>query len=140
MAKYKTTQDELCSFCKTYPESIEHLFWDCKFVKTFWTRLNEKLKTKCKHTHNLTLNKNIVILGVDRNIKTDLVLDLIILLSKSYIYRSKVNKKLPNIREFGVILQTRSKIERIISFKQFKDSTSTNNWSLYEEMIKSLVV
>ena len=140
VAKYNTTQDELCSFCKTHPESIEHLFWTCAVVKKFWTILTEKLNRHCKHTHKLILSKKIVILGLDINIKTDLVLDLIILLSKSYIYRSKVNKTKPNIIEFGCILQTRYKIEKTISYKQSNYSKFVNNWNLYTNMIKSLTV
>ena len=35
VAKYNLDQKENCTFCDRYPESIEHLFWNCGLVKNF---------------------------------------------------------------------------------------------------------
>ena len=48
--KMKIVDCNLCTFCNTEPESIAHLFWECKESQTFWRKLSAnhcKLST-CK--------------------------------------------------------------------------------------------
>ena len=139
VAKYNPRQEERCSFCHLYPETIEHLFWHCQYVIIFWTKLGKKINENCNHAQNLHFNKNIVLFGLDENIKTDRILDLIILLSKHYIYLTKVNQAKPNIKHFGHILKTRYEIEKEITLKKSNYRTFINNWSFYSDMIKSLI-
>ena len=40
---------DCCSFCKTNPETLEHLFYECDHVKYFWNELSNCLKTHCTH-------------------------------------------------------------------------------------------
>ena len=40
LAKWKENQSTLCTYCNSKPETIVHLFWECKLVK----RLREKVK------------------------------------------------------------------------------------------------
>ena len=134
VAKYDPGQDEQCSFCLTFSESIEHLFWNCRFAQTFWTNLTVILKEKCSHTHNLRLTKQLVILGFDDNIKTDEVLDLIILIAKHYIYRSKVRKIKPNFTVFLPILKTRHRIENTINANHLQSQFKVK-WAPYITLI-----
>ena len=71
VAKYNLDQKENCTFCDRYPESIEHLFWNCELIKNFWNNLNLLLNTKCKHIHNFKFNKVLIIMGCDSQTKTD---------------------------------------------------------------------
>ena len=93
VAKYNLDQREHCTFCDRYPESIEHLFWNCGLVKKFWNNLNLLLNTKCKHIHNFKFNKVLILMGCDSRTKTDTVADPIILLAKQYIYTHVRSRK-----------------------------------------------
>jgi len=135
VAKYKREQDERCSFCTIHPESIEHLFWNCDIITTFWNKLNEKIINTCTQQNNLKLTKKLIILGIDENVETDGILDLIILLAKQYIYHSKVIKNVPNIRHFQRILKRRYTIEKEINFKEQQTKTLQNKWNPYMNLI-----
>ena len=136
--RYNKEQNENCTFCNRYPESIEHLFWQCEITQGFWENLVRIINTKCKHAHNLKINKKFIILGSTHNIKTDSVLDLIILLAKHFIYKSKVNKIKPTIKHFEYILHKRFLIEKCISTTQAKQMHFKTAWNPYMNMINSL--
>lgn len=135
VAKYNTNQDENCSFCGLYPESVEHLLWGCRFVRTFWNDLTITLNNKCSHAHNLRLNKQLIILGYDDNIKTDRVLDLIIIMAKYFIYVSKVKRTKPNIDIFNHVLKTRYRIEKQTNLKQMQANKFDTQWKPYSLML-----
>ena len=107
-------------------------FWSCTQTRNIWTQLGNLINENCPHANNFSFNKPLVILAVDNNIKTDVILDLIILLVKQYIYRAKVNKEKPNLQHFGKILSARFKIEKQISITQSKYSAFTNLWRPYD--------
>ena len=44
LAKIEMIQSDLCSFCQTSPETLEHFFYRCSFSTEFWTKF-ENLKT-----------------------------------------------------------------------------------------------
>ena len=89
VAKYNLDQNENCTFCDRYPESIEHLFWNCGLVKNFWNNLNLLLNTKYKHIHNFKFNKVLILMGCDSQTKTDTVADLIRFTSQAIYVRSR---------------------------------------------------
>jgi len=37
--KYGMIESSLCDFCSTTSESNIHLFWECKNVQPFWTKI-----------------------------------------------------------------------------------------------------
>mgnify|MGYP000483563592 CR=1 FL=1 len=39
LSKMGLKEHDYCSFCNQYPETIEHLFWDCTHVDMFWRSL-----------------------------------------------------------------------------------------------------
>ena len=48
-------QDNFCSFCRTVPEKLEHLFWECTKVMEF-----------CKEIERWIFAKNNYLINVDR--------------------------------------------------------------------------
>ena len=54
----------------------------------------------------------LVIFGVEHNIITDGVMDLVVLLAKAYIYRSKTIQTVPTLSSFKYILYSRYLIEK----------------------------
>ena len=112
-----------------------HLFWHCVAVQEFWTNLAQYINAKCIHVHNFHFTKDLVLFGICNQIKTDEILDLIILLAKRYIYNSKVNKILPSFTPFKYILYNRFCIE-----KKFERNAAAvvGRWLPYINMFMSL--
>ena len=136
VARYKDEQSETCTFCKLYPESIEHLFWNCTIITLFWQKLLEPLKQTCTHCSRLNFNKQLIILGADKINQTDQIIDFIILLAKQYIYRSKVYQTKPNIKAFLSILINRYNIEKEISFMHSNHRQFVEKWNPYKDVVK----
>jgi len=90
--KIGISDSNLCTFCNGVPESMYHLFVDCRYVLVFWENLflwmNRTLGTDFEY------NKLDIIFGkVENNYE---ILNLIILLAKYHIYRQKIKKSVPS--------------------------------------------
>ena len=89
-----------CEFCHMYPEAIEHLFFNCVIVKKFWFRVFEKLNI----FQNVEINPTCkdVILYVDTgNINQDIVVNIICLYGKKYVYICKLEKEIPTVEMYA---------------------------------------
>ena len=78
----KAVNTPLCTFCGGETETICHLFWECPLIVPFWLELQRNLVRECSHCVNFHFTEMLVIFGVDENISTDKVLNLIVLLAK----------------------------------------------------------
>ncbi len=87
---------DLCTFCMTHSESIEHLFWDCMDIKNIWFKLFDKLRLK-DFLPNLKFDKKTILLGYtgDESINDIKCINLIIVIGKYYIYKEKLELKEP---------------------------------------------
>ena len=121
-----------CVWCDNARDSIEHVFWSCQYVCTFWNALQRLLNEKCDNAKNLKLSQNLILFSVDDHIKTDNILDLIILLSKRYIYKCKIQKHTPDINVFKIILKARYSIEKYIARINYNISTFNADWYFYK--------
>ena len=82
-------------------------FWDVNmYVKRFWEQLQTVVNNACANSLFVNLNENIVLLGHDCNFKSDNTFDLIILLTKFFIYKCKVKKNIPQFHLFKNYLKT----------------------------------
>ena len=81
--KFKKVDSPLCDFCEKELETIEHLFFHCTKVCTFWDDLKVVLNSLNK---TVRLDIKAVLFGIlDRENTSGLV--NYILLSKYFIYR-----------------------------------------------------
>ena len=133
VSKFKPEQTDLCEFCRKKSESIIHLLWQCPYIQQFWTSLAEYINIKCTHVHNFHFTKDLVLFGMCHNIKTDTILDLIILLAKQYIYSCKVKTTLPSFATFKYIINERYKIEKTLNA-----NSADGRWIPYKNMFLSL--
>ena len=74
----KLTHSPLCVFCDSHVETLNHLFWDCNFVQSFWKDLIKTLKEKCTHCVRLNLSKELILFGKIENVYTDKALESIL--------------------------------------------------------------
>ena len=136
VSKFNKEQSHLCEFCQCHSETIHHLIWKCHKVKIFWDELKLIINKRCNHAHSFNIDENLVIFGHSERIQTDTASGVIILLAKFYIYRSKVQGTILNIRIFINELYNRYCIEKEIQ----KNSISfMNAWKPYLALFQSLI-
>ena len=88
--KFRKTDSPLCYFCKDEPETLEHFFCYRSKVRAFWEEVNLLLNsqgTVCR-----SLNIRDILFGVLDIVNNEILLNYIVLESKHFIYRTKLNK------------------------------------------------
>ena len=136
LALCNLSDSSFCSFCDQEIETLNHLFWHCGYVQTFWTDFLKLLQEKCIHCTRLNLNEQLVLFGSSDNIYTDKPINFILLFAKFYIYKCKFQNDRPNIRQFIMQLENRFIIERTLAFKNNKETEFDRNWKLYIPFVK----
>ena len=136
VSKYKIDQDSKCSFCDAHSETILHLFWNCSQVQAFWNELADIINKRCKHSHNFQFSSKLVVFGISEKTASDKICDLIILLGKLFIYRSKVKHQVLSLNIFIAELYKRYIIEKEISENS---TTFRNNWTPYVNLFKGIL-
>ena len=136
VSKYMTNQTDMCEFCGSHSETIQHLMWHCTKVQSFWKELLTILQTRCTNIKNIQLNETLVLFGHSNNTTYDNIFLLIILMAKFYIYRSKVQKTTLKTRIFVQEIYNRYKVEMHINNNNKKFE---NAWAPYQLIFKSLM-
>ena len=95
--KMKLTNNDLCSFCNLVKEDVLHLFFNCDTVGLFLNEVQLCIKNKmsfplCK----IKITLKMLMLGT----KDDDALNVILLLTKFHIYKTKLRNVKPNLRYF----------------------------------------
>ena len=62
LLKCGINQDNLCTFCKRFPEKIEHLFWYCNTIMEFWENIENWIYEKNQYLVNI--DKKRAIFGI----------------------------------------------------------------------------
>jgi hypothetical protein len=113
--KIKVKDCNLCTFCKEEPETIEHLLWGCHKVSDLWHELNRWI---FEMTYiEIPLNLEIAMFGLLHPYDANLIKNKIILLTKFYIFRTKVNEEMVNFEALKNYLKENLILEKHISFK-----------------------
>ena len=130
----KIAGSPLCNFCNAEQQTIEHLLWKCTFIKPFWDSLLNLLKQKCTHTNNLDFNETLIIFGVNNQTVTDSGLNKIILWAKFFIYKSKMQKVVPQFEAFITILKNRIMMEKYLAKVRGRENSFTKTWNPYRSL------
>ena len=94
LVKLNIKNSDLCSLCKTVPETIYHIFVECHISNSFWN--NMKIWVRDKINVDLNMTTLTILFGS----KYDYVLTLLMSLAKFHIYRAKMTEKRPNFEAF----------------------------------------
>ena len=82
-----------CNFCDEQPETIVHLFVECKIFKQFWFVLKAKIELVLQT--NFNVNPSCIILGTLATNNLSIPLNTIYLTAKMYIFKtSRKNENL----------------------------------------------
>ena len=104
-------ESELCTFCQGQTETIQHLFWACIHVNAFWQRIEDRIKDTCATQIHCNFSERLVILGCEGNVQ-DIVLELIILYGKYFIYLHKLQDTIPTFCLFMHFLKSKIQLEK----------------------------
>ena len=131
----KLVGNPICNFCRIEEQTLDHLFFECPQIQTFWDNLVNLLKRKCMNCQNLTLSKEFVILGTKVNFKTDKIFNFIILLAKFYIYKSKLDDTIPRLDIFMNSLKKRYSLEKYRAIINENKHKFDMEWLMYKSLI-----
>lgn len=123
--KIGIVESNLCTFCKSDTETLQHLFYDCYCTKHFLSTLCEWLLVK--GNIHLSLSKLDFLFGIALN-KTNKVLNWILLQAKKFIYNSRARGKKPDFNIFIKNLEQEFNIKRYILLKNSRLAEFQNIW------------
>ncbi len=83
----KITNSSLCTFCKVDEERVEHLFWYCTVIRTFWDNICTCLWPYIDLP--MFLNGENIILG-DTNTTQKALINHLFIIIKMYIFAQKM--------------------------------------------------
>ena len=126
---------EMCNLCQNYVETIEHMFYECNVIRTFWQNLTDKFISKLPHANALNLSQELVLFGTKHNVFTDKPLNFFILCSKYYIYSCKFTNSKPNSDVFLKIFKYRYRIEKYYH-ENISNATFETIWLPYKNVIE----
>ena len=133
----KIVTTPLCCLCNVEEETFEHLFWECERIQFFWEELTTWFHENFVHCSHVFFSKELVIMGVKPEVKTDKSFDLIMLLAKHYIFSCKLKKSAPLLRVFLQILKQRYMIEKVNAYTNGRQGFFHQQWRLYSHFFSS---
>ncbi|XDV23416.1 hypothetical protein PO909_027995 [Leuciscus waleckii] len=97
LSKFHNNIKEECSFCLCYPETIDHIFWECLYSRIFWLDFSNYVNKNISKDFTLTLKK--VYFGVPK-VQSDIsnrefVINLLLFLAKFFIHKCKFIDRKP---------------------------------------------
>ena len=94
--KMKINPYDLCTFCFTCSESIEHLFWECTIIKNIWFAISNELNLE-NIIPNLNLGPKTIILGYVEENCHQKTFNIFLTLIKYYIFRCRLDNTDPSV-------------------------------------------
>ena len=125
--KMNLATSDKCSLCSEGVETIEHLFWSCDKTNKLWEDLNQWIFENIEI--ELTLNLSIVLFGLLDQSNKNYVRNLIILLSKFYIYRTKLSGQAISFSALKNYLKENLLCEKYIFFKNHTAEKANCCWN-----------
>jgi len=131
----KLAEDPLCSFCNENVQTIQHLFWQCEIVQTFWSFFERHLYDNCSHCNTLKLTEKLVLFGCNNNVVTDFGFDYILVVAKFFIYKCYMSGSLPNLQAFLAVLKRRHSELEYLAYVTGSYPDFTRCWSHYQSFL-----
>ena len=125
---YKIRNDNLCSFCQEEKETIHHLFFSCKYVRSLWKEVASKFKID---TNKITYDNIFCNMVVDRPKDAR---NCIILIIKQYIYKTHCMSKQLSITQAEHCVKEYIQIEEVTA--KSKNKLNMHKMKL-EDILKS---
>ena len=118
---YKIKEMNLCTFCSQYTETIVHLFCDCIHVRPLWSYIENLSFNHTLESSQIIFNNPV------RNAK--LVENVLILLTKFYIYRTRCQNERLSVQQLKNFIQEYKNVEYQIAIKNGRLSHHEIKWT-----------
>ena len=128
-------ENEMCTFCGSERENIQHLFWRCNISNTFWQSLQKLFHEKCQIAERLQFTEKLILFGLDINTVTDHVFDEILLVAKYYLFKCKYDNRLPLLSNFICHLTTHYETLEYNSKIKSNYDVFKNEWMFYTRLL-----
>ena len=130
--KLHIKQDDLCCFCGSLPEKIEHLFWHCNVVVEFWESIERWLLESIQFSLNIDKQTDILELHL-----IDISKDLLTI-TRYYIYKCRIENKRLNLLTWRKEVNQFVSIEKMIGTKNGYFEKFNRHWNkwivLFDEL------
>lgn len=113
--KIKLRDNNLCSFCNNAAEKIEHLFWYCEVINNFWIEIEEFIFMKINKYINIY--RESAIFGLTNKKEIYVPQNFLLLTTRYYIYKCRIDKRIPDLDSWKTSLKYQFEIEKIIAIK-----------------------
>ena len=119
-----------CTFCNVFPETIEHLFYDCMIIRQIW----HDLFTWIHQVANIRINfsRSEIILGIAPEELN--IFNLIFVIVQKYIYTSRCKEKNPNINVIKFLIKIQYEAEK---FNASQNARKLYNFNKKWEMLQN---
>ena len=113
LAKIGLIQSDLCTFCNTGAETIDHLFFYCVYSRTFWEEFVSYWIAIAKEQRKLELKT--ILVGVTDTKRP--LFNCLIVLGKLHLWNCRRNKSLPSFSSYKELVKRKYGTERHIAAK-----------------------
>ena len=125
--KCKLSNTNLCDFCSSSVENIDHIFWECTIIQNILSELHMWLNS---NGIIFNLSKEILFFGeLNVNPYKDII-NFILILIKYYILKTKYQKYTPSFHIFKKILCSRIQIEEQIALSKDNLEKHKKKWDI----------
>lgn len=96
LSKFSPAISSDCSFCNSFPETTNHLFWDCAYSKVFWIDFSDYIKKNIHRDFVMAIETMYFGAPKDPDIsKRDFLINLFLFLAKFFIHKCRVLQRKP---------------------------------------------
>ena len=135
LLKCGITQDSLCTFCRRVPKTIEHLFWYCNVVMEFWENIENWIYEK--NLYLVNIDKKRALFGICNQSEFSKHINYILILTRLYIYKCRINNKGLNIAEWVKELKFFIHIEKKIAMKADRFPKFIKYWQKWLQIFEN---
>ena len=124
LAKIGLIQSDLCTFCNTGVETIDHLFFYCVYSRAFWEEFESYWFAIAKEQRKLEL-KTILLGFTDTKCP---LFNYLIVLGKLYLWNCRRNNSLPFFSSYKELVKRKYETERHIAAKYNNSKMLKAKW------------
>ncbi len=127
--RLKKDNDVNCKFCDSVDETLVHLFWSCPLTRKLWSKLVRFVREHIYRQFDLCW-KNVLFgfIEYDKNLNSQFYLiNLLVILTKFYIHRTKFSGKKPNLPELLAYLK-----QYVISISDCENKKAVKTYNLFK--------
>jgi len=125
----KMVESNLCGFCYKKPETLIHLFSECKVVDVFWNNVSDWLSAKLRLNVNIGSFERLFGFQLQNSSEKELFIDSLLLFACFLIYRCKYSGTKTNMLKYFNLLNNVKPTEYLIAKRNNKIAIHNRKWA-----------